>query len=125
MKMDNIRYVISHGRRIAVGTLEDLTPLKRRQKTKPFAVVPLDLADAMAKATNTQRAFVFILLLYTAWKARGKPFAFTSARLHQAGISHYVKRRTLDALENAGLIRVERHPGRSPIVTLKDFTPLT
>jgi hypothetical protein len=117
-----VNYVIRNGKRIEVETLEARQPTRRRSREE-FAMVPLDWANAMTKATDTQRAFVGILLLYAAWRAGGKPFAFTNARLHRAKISSYVKRRTLDTLESAGLIEVERHPGRAPVITLKDPTP--
>ena len=111
-------YVLRDGRRIEIETLDVAVP---RPPTKRFVKVPLGWAEAATKATNTQQAFVCILLLYAAWKAKGVPFAFTSTRLHRAKISLHVKRRTLDALENAGLIKIERHPGRSPIITLKEI----
>ena len=125
MKMSGVRYVISHGRRIAVETLETPAPVKRRKKAEPFAIVPLDLAAAMTEATNTRQALVCILLLYAAWKAKGKPFAFTNALLRQAKINRRVKYRALNALETAGLIKVDWHAGRSPIITLKGRIPST
>lgn len=122
--MSNISRVFSHGKWIEIETLETPTIPTRRRKD-PFVMVPLDLAAAMAKATNTQQAFVYMALLYAAWRAKGKPFAFTNVQLDQAKIGRFVKRRTLDALQAAGLIEIEQRPGRAPIITLKDCPPQT
>ena len=109
---------------MAVEELEAPTP-PGRKKRDPFAIVPLDLAAAMTAATNTKRAFVCIALLYAAWRAKGEPFAFTNAQLNRAKVDRFTKQRTLEVLEAAGLIEVKRHPGRSPIVTLKGRLPST
>jgi hypothetical protein len=113
-----MNYVMRNGKRIEVETLEDANP-RRRSREAAFVMVPLGWADAMTKATNTRQAFVCILLLYAAWKAKGEPFAFTNTG-YRTKIDRQMKRRTLDALEGAGLIKVERHNGRAPIITLVD-----
>jgi hypothetical protein len=108
-----------NGKRIEVETLEDVVQPRRRSRDEAFVIVSLDWANAMTKATNTRQAFVCMLLLYAAWKAKGKPFAFTNTG-YRTKIDRQMKRRTLDALEGAGLIKVERHNGRAPIITLVD-----
>jgi hypothetical protein len=111
-------YVIRHGRKIAVETVEtNVKPTPRRQ-AEPFAKVPLEWAVKAAKATRTPQALVWVLLLRLAWQAKDKPFPFSNAALARCGVNREAKRRTLAALEAAGLVKVERQHGRSPIVTL-------
>jgi hypothetical protein len=111
-----MNFVMRNGKKIEVETIDDAKP--RRRSREAFVMVPLNWAAAAAKATNTQQAFVCILILYGAWKSKGAPFALTNARLRQAKIDPHVKWRALDALEGAGLIKVERNRGRAPIITL-------
>jgi hypothetical protein len=117
--MSNPRYVAAHGKRILVETLE--TPgLKVREvsRQEEFARVPLQWAAEVAKCTKTRRAMVWILLLHMAWKNRSTTFPLSNVILTRYGISREMKRRILEKLEAAGLIKVERQHGRAPVVTL-------
>src|SRR5688500_5688721 len=58
------------------------------------------------------------------WGAAGITRARTVSRqpsvLRSLGVSRYAGYRALAALEGAGLLEVQRHPGRSPVVTILD-----
>ena len=44
----------------------------------------------------------------------------TNAKVRRFGLDRYAKTRGLEGLEKAGLVRVERAKGRSPVVTILD-----
>jgi hypothetical protein len=90
---------------------------KERAKDK-FVQVPLWWAEHAAKATNTPKAMVWAWLAYLAWEQRSMTFRLPNERLQVRGASRYAKRRALRQLEAAGLIKVDRTNGKSPIVTL-------
>jgi hypothetical protein len=92
--------------------------VKQRQRRDRFVQVPLWWAEQMTKATETPRAFVGIWLLHLAWKAGKSTFPLPNGRLEAHGVSRKVKRGVLHKLEAAGLIKVERRRGKSPLITL-------
>lgn len=114
------RYVMSHGRRIEVETLDTcVEPTKtRRREAGLFIKVPVPSAIAMTKATRTPKALIGMLLLHLAWRARSKTFPVSNEMLKRYGVTRETKRRALAELEAAGLIKVERRRGRAPVVTV-------
>ena len=90
----------------------------RRKKTELFVKVPLWWIAAAAKAAHSPATIVCIELLHASWKAKSLTFPVPNSRLQRQSVSRETKRRVLRALEAAGLIRVERQTGKSPIVTL-------
>jgi hypothetical protein len=97
------------------------TPQQRRNEAKrqeEFAKVPLQWAAELAKGTGTRRALIWILLLHLAWKNGRLTFAFSNVILTRLGVDRRMKYHMLEKLEAAGLIKVERRPKQSPIVTL-------
>jgi hypothetical protein len=114
------RYVHAHGRRIAVEELDTgVKPSKvRRREADLFIKVPLQWAAAAAKATRTPKALVWVLLLHMAWRAKSSSFTCPNGLLKRHGVRREAKRRALAELEAAGLIAVQRHRCRAPIVTL-------
>jgi hypothetical protein len=114
------REVIRNGRVIVVDTVETgLTPKRAKVKwADRFAKVPLVWAARAAKAAHSPQAMVIIVLQRLTWRAKGAPFPFSNAALAPFGVSRETKRRTLAALEGAGLIKVDRTRTRSPIITV-------
>jgi hypothetical protein len=123
--------VWSHGKWIEVGYIDDQPPIKaraekRRQRRKEaFAVVQLQWAADMAKATETPGALVWILLIYKAWKTKSTVFPLTSDLLRQYGVHRETNRRVLAKLEASGLIKVERRNRQAPTITLLLKPPVT
>jgi hypothetical protein len=115
-----MNYVIRHGRKIDVETINTgIGPSKtRRREADLFAKVPLRWMGTAAEATRCPQAFVLIWLWHTAWRTRSRSFPLSNLALARYGISREVKRRTLLALEAAGLILVERRKNQAPTVTL-------
>jgi hypothetical protein len=108
--------------RARLAELEAAAPPKRkrarRRREDTFVTVPLALAAAMTKATNTPKAMVAFMVLYEAWANKGKPFPLSNMKLAGFGVQPLTRRRALRDLEAAGLITVEWKPGRAPVVTL-------
>jgi len=92
---------------------------RKGKKGEPFAMVPLDCAKEMAKASNSPAVIICIHLLYLSWKAKSRTVALSTPD----GCHHSSKDRVLRKLENAGLVRVARHPGRNPRVTILRLLP--
>jgi CRP-like cAMP-binding protein len=108
------RYVIRHDRRIEIENLE--TGVKTWPRAEPFAKVPLSWAGKAAKATRTDKALVWIVLLYVSWKTKSTTFPLSNDRLD--GVTRYTKYRALRELEAEGLITVKRQRKKAPVVTL-------
>jgi hypothetical protein len=117
--MGEVHYVIRHGKRIEVETVDfgGLTPVKRK-KVEPFAKVPLKWAAAAAKAMRSPPALIMVELLYASWRAKSRTFPLANARLAKLGTSRNAKYRVLRDLERAGLISVGRAPRKALIITL-------
>ena len=111
------RYVVRHGRRIAVETIETGV-IPRRRRTDLFVKVPLSWIEQATQATKTPKALVCIWLLHLAWKTKSHTFALPNSGLRKRGVNRLTKYRVLRELEIAGLITVERHSRRTPLVTL-------
>jgi hypothetical protein len=118
--MGKVEYVISHGRRIAVKTLNPLKPEEkiRRRRGDTFAMVPLEWAARAAIATNTPKAMVWVWLAYQAWRTKSRQFVAGNMALAGMGVTRKSKNAALRQLEAAGLIKVEWRKWKSPIVTL-------
>jgi hypothetical protein len=109
-------YVIRHGRRIEVETLDTgvAAKPKRQAKGEPFVVVPLRWARLAVKDGGLMEFFICADLLHRAWKAKGKSFVMPNTKC----VSPKVKYRVLRALAAAKLITVEWRHGKSPLITM-------
>ena len=94
------------------------SPERRKRQREQFVKIPLWWAEQAARATKTPQAYVWIWLLRLAWEAKAKTFPLPNQKLRQAGVSCEIKRRALAKLEVAGLLKVERRHGKTPVVTL-------
>jgi len=89
------------------------------RRAKPFVQVPLDWAVAMTRATGTPKALVAIELLYAAWKADDEVVTLPAGRLGAAGVDRHTRRRALLELEAAGLVALDRRPGKPFLVRVR------
>jgi hypothetical protein len=122
--MSEVNYVLRHGRRIEVETL-DTGPSKkiRRHRQDTFALVPLQWVVKAAAAASSPSTVVLVWLLYRSWQHGGAQFDVPNMALLDMGVSRKVKLRVLHELEETGLIKVEWRLKKSPIVTLIDHGP--
>jgi hypothetical protein len=118
-----VNCVMRQGKLIEIVTIETVAAPRKVQRQEPFAKVPLTWAASAAKATRTPKALVWVLLLHTAWRTRSATFPLSNVGLAENGVSREIKRRALAEMEAAGLIVVERRPGRAPRVTLVTNRP--
>jgi hypothetical protein len=63
---------------------------------------------------------VAIVIWHLAGLHGARTVALSNVPLDDLGVDRHAKRRGLAALEGAGLVVVERHAGRNPLVTLLD-----
>jgi hypothetical protein len=117
--MSRVRTIFSHGKYIEVVSA-DPAPRAHKPpgKENNFALIPLDWAADVTTAMNTPGYMVFILLAYLAWKTKSSTFVLSNNYLKLYGVDRDAKRRALARLEQAGVIRIERHVRHAPIVTL-------
>jgi hypothetical protein len=59
-----------------------------------------------------------MFLIYEHWRNGGHPIRLSNGTLTGAGITRRSKDRALQELERFKLIKVERHPRKSPLVTV-------
>jgi hypothetical protein len=89
------------------------------KEPEPFAMVPLRCAKEMAKACRSPAFAVCVHLLYLSWKTKSRTVALSTPSGHH----HNSKDRVLRKLETAGIVRVARHSGRNPRVTILRLLP--
>ena len=108
-------YVIRHGRRIAVETLESKVPAKpKRIKRDQFVQVPLIWVERLQAARCVGSYRLALHLLFQHWKSGGKPIKLSNAVLS----TPKAKWRALRELERLELISVERSAKKSPRVMI-------
>jgi hypothetical protein len=89
-----------------------------RKRAEPFALLPLGWAAQAAAATNTRRALVWVWLVQQVRRTGSNTVAMSNEALAGYGVSRKMKTLALRQLQEAGLVAVERSPGKAPIVTL-------
>jgi hypothetical protein len=67
-----------------------------------------------------QTLHVGLALWFLAGMKRSQSVALSNSVLQDLGVSRYSGYRALQVLEGAGLISVDRHTGRNPVVTILD-----
>ena len=86
-----------------------------------FLKGPIDLQWLQLAASLPGKSLhVGLVLWYLAGLKKQKTFKLSRTTLESFSINRHAAYRALKALEHAGLVSVERHPGRLPIVTLRD-----
>lgn len=94
-----------------------VVPRKIRKRQGQFIQVPMSWFEALNGASG-QAYRVALYLLHLRWKDGEKPIKLANGMLGIDGVSRYSKRRALEDLARRGLITIERHQRRSPVVRL-------
>jgi hypothetical protein len=83
--------------------------------------------NAAAKASGYGSGVQVALAIWyeSGLKYQARMVKLRSSVLRDMGVSRHAGYRGLEALENAGLVSVQRHPCRSPVVTILDPTEAT
>ena len=85
---------------------------------RKFVRVPWAWVDRL-KSTNRGSTYrLALLLIYEDWRTGGRPIRLSNAMLAGDGITRKSKWRALEELEQLELVRIERRPRKSPVVTL-------
>jgi hypothetical protein len=94
-------------------------PAKRKRRSQPFlkGPIPLPWLETAAKLPG-KCLHVGLALWYLNGVKKSDTVALGNARLQKLGVDRDAKKRCLRALEEAGLIIVDRQPGRNPRVTI-------
>ena len=104
------------GERPVPGSVAQRLRGKRQQR---FLRGPIPWPWLEAAARLPGKALpVALALRYRAGLERKDSVTLPAGLLTAMGVDRFAKARALAALERAGLIKVERRPGRGPVVTL-------
>jgi hypothetical protein len=99
-------------------------PPRHRQGEK-FLKGPIPWGWLTAAAKLPGHAFhVGIATWHLSFMKGSRTVALSGKLLEDLGVSRYAGYRALTALEEAGLVSVQRHRGRNPIVTIHGFQPI-
>jgi hypothetical protein len=109
-------FVMRKGVRIPVKKLRPPGSPIRRSSKGAFVIVPLHAVADIAKITNNPKTVVWLLLLFAAWEANGRPFKFSNEKL-LGKCSRWTKWRVLAEFQAAGWIEVEQAGKKAPLVT--------
>ena len=92
---------------------------KRSTNLKKFIKGPIPL-DWITKAAGAKgkTLHVGMTLWFLSGLKRSCKVALSQSKLRLFGVSRQASYRALLRLEDAGLVSVERHPGRNPMVTI-------
>ena len=82
--------------------------------------VPVDWITAAA-ALPGRAVVVGLALRFKSGISKRRQVKVTRALLGKFGLDRHTGRRALKALEGAGLVTVDRGPGRSPIATIREL----
>jgi hypothetical protein len=85
-----------------------------------FVQVPLSEAAHIAKTTRNTALFVWVWLLYEAWRTKNPTVTVTNGPLELYDIDRYAKYRALKALANTGAITLHRCGRQAVVVTVNE-----
>jgi hypothetical protein len=99
---------------------ETLLPSAERaaRRKRQFIKLPLVWYDQFKGIKNAATLMVALRLLQLHFRDRGRPIRLGNLALGLVDVSRSQKHRALIELERRGLVRVERRPRKSPIVTV-------
>jgi hypothetical protein len=98
------------------GTVKPAARVRRAQTA--FVQLDLKTLAAVCKASRCQGAFIWAFIRYEAWRHNNATVKVSNEALKVYGIHRNAKRRTIDILEQIGLIAVERKGKQAIAVTL-------
>ncbi len=109
-------------------TLKQISPLvstgkaPRHQPGEHFlrGPIPMKWLSAASSASGRGSGLKVALAIWYLSGLNGQSHTvkLQTAALRNLGVDRHAAYRGLKALEEAGLVRVQRHPGRTPVVTL-------
>jgi hypothetical protein len=93
------------------------TGTRKKKWQRKFIRVPWVWVDRL-KSTNRGSTYrLALVLIYEHWRTGGRPIRLSNAMLAGDGVTGKSKWRALRELERFGLVKIERRPRKSPLVT--------
>jgi hypothetical protein len=92
--------------------------LKKRGKRDGFAQISLRAATEISKKMRNADFAILAILVYKVFRTNNKTFIMSNDLTTVYDIGQKAKGRALARFEKAGVIRIERHRGKAPIVTM-------
>ena len=108
---------------LAVIQKKEPGPVVAKPKQSPrqqtgFVLMTHAAARAGYLALECRQALVWHYLHHLVWSTKSRTVQLSNKTLASWGVSRWMKYRSLQKLEQAGLVMVERQPRKSPHVTL-------
>jgi hypothetical protein len=91
---------------------------KERKRRETLVQTPWKTVDKMRGVNHTW--WILMYLQHLHWRNKGNPIKLANGMLGLDGVPREAKRRAIRELERRGLITVERHPRKSPVIRLTD-----
>jgi hypothetical protein len=85
---------------------------------RKFIRVPWAWVDQLKATKRASTYRLALIMIYEYWRTGGRPIKLSNAMLAGDGVTRKSKWRALRELEQLGLVKVERQPRKSPMVTL-------
>jgi hypothetical protein len=103
--------------------LKNLRPVetgaaKLKRQKREFVQITREQSDRLDKVGHTAEV-VFRHLMFLNWKSPGRTIYLANGALSQKGVSRYAKRRALDELKKARLIKLRKRPSKSPGIIIR------
>jgi hypothetical protein len=104
--------------------LKNLRPVeksvaRKRQKLE-FVQITRQQSERLDKVGHAAE-IVFRHLMFLDWKSPGRTIKLGNNTLPLKGISRHAKNRALDRLKEVGLIKLKKHPRKSPQVVIRSL----
>jgi hypothetical protein len=97
----------------------------KKKWQRKYISFPWSWLDRLKTTGRGATCRLALFLVYEHWRIGGRTIKLTNTMAAEVGVSPDTKGRALDDLEQAGLIKVERRPHKSPRVTLLLIDPRT
>jgi hypothetical protein len=93
----------------------------RRRRAAKFTKFPHMWEHQLARIRRADAATyrVALYLLWESWRSDIHRVKVTNGVIRDRGVNKWAKQRALRRLGRAGLISIEQHPNKSPVVTVK------
>lgn len=103
------------------GTIKEKRKLPKKVKYKRFVRGPIPLEWLSRVASLSDKSLhVGIALWYLRYLTNSITVKLSHETLKIFNVSRWTARRSLDSMEEEGLVTVDSHCGRSPVVTIID-----
>jgi DNA-binding MarR family transcriptional regulator len=104
--------------RVPVDPRVQRKPANAKKWHRRFVHVPWEWTVRLRAAKRVSTYGLALLLLYEHWRNGGQPIVLSNVLAADVGLPRRSKSRALAELEQLELVRMERHPRKSPRVTL-------